>query len=216
MTVSISVISDVVCPWCFIGKRRLERALDGLGLAETATIRWFPFELNPDMPEAGMPRAEYRAAKFGQERADQLDREMTARGLDEGIAFAFERIAKTPSTRRAHRLIAHAAREARDGALAETLFRAYFEEARDIGTEEVLLEVGASIGLDRTASLLALADEALDHTVTALEHRAHEIGVSGVPFFIVNEEWALSGAQTAEQWTAALRARLTPPPAAAG
>lgn len=216
MTLSISVISDVICPWCFMGKRRLERALASLGLADTTTIHWLPFELNPDMPEAGMTRADYRAAKFGRERADQLDREMTARGREEGIAFAFDRIARTPSTRRAHRLIALASESGRDGILAEALFQAYFEEARDIGAQEVLLEIAKAAGIEREAAATALADEELGRRVAALERRAQEIGVSGVPFFIVDNAWALSGAQPTEQWIAALRERAATPPAAAG
>lgn len=216
MTLSIAVFSDVICPWCFIGKRRLERALSALGLTETARIEWLPFELNPDMPADGMARADYRAAKFGAARAAELDRDMAARGKEESIAFAFERMERTPNTRRAHRLIAHATREGRGEALAEALFRAYFEEARDIGSTEVLLAIADVVGLDRAGCEAALADEALGREVVALERRAQEIGVSGVPFFIVNGEWAVSGAQASESWIAALRERIGTQPAAAG
>src|SRR5215207_5533240 len=112
-SLSVAVFSDVICPWCFVGKRRLERALDQCGLAGTAAIRWLPFELNPDMPAGGMERAAYRARKFGAERAAALDRDMTALGLKEGIRFAFDRMERTPNTRPAHCLIAHASREGR-------------------------------------------------------------------------------------------------------
>lgn len=214
MSLSISVFSDVICPWCLIGKRRLERALQTIGLADETTIRWLPFELNPDMPDEGMARADYRAAKFGVARAAQLDEEMTARGRDEGIAFAFDRQSWTPNTRKAHRLIAHAGRVGGADALVEALFRAYFEEGQDIGDEGVLLGIATAVGLDRDACRSALTDEALGAEIVALERRAGEIGVSGVPFFIVDDRWAVSGAQSPETWIEALRERAAARPAA--
>src|SRR5918993_4950707 len=135
---SLDVFSDVICPWCFVGKRRLERALDETGLASAAAIRWLPFELNPDMPPEGMERAVYRARKFGPDRAAALDRDMAALGRQEGICFAFDRMRRTPNTRDAHGLIAYATRYGRGSAAGEALFTAYFEDARDIGREEVL------------------------------------------------------------------------------
>ncbi|TDR87245.1 DsbA family oxidoreductase [Enterovirga rhinocerotis] len=207
MTLSIAVFSDVICPWCFIGKRRLEKALDELGLRGETTVEWLPFELNPDMPEEGMERAHYRAAKFGSERAATLDREMTARGAEEGIAFAFDRIARTPNTRKAHRLIAHASKNGRGEAVNQALLHAYFEEAREIGADDVLLAIAEEQGLDRAAAEAALSDPALGREIVALERRAGEIGVQGVPFFIVDHSWAVSGAQTPDQWIAALRQR---------
>lgn len=213
MTLSIVVFSDVICPWCFMGKRRLERALRETDLADSTEILWLPFELNPDMPAEGIAREDYRRAKFGAGRADQLDREMTARGAEEGIAFAFDRMARTPNTRRAHKLIAHATRHERGGDVAEALFRAYFEEARDIGAEVVLLDIATAAGLDREESRAALASEEIEREVVALERRAQEVGISGVPFFIVDNEWAVSGAQPPEQWIAALRERAGAPAA---
>jgi predicted DsbA family dithiol-disulfide isomerase len=139
---SISIFSDVICPWCFLGKRRLERALRELGLLGTAVIRWLPFELNPDMPPDGMARSAYRARKFGRERAAALDRDMTALGLEDGIRFAFDRIERTPNTRKAHLLIAHASRHGFGAAATEALFTAYFEDALDIGSDPVLTDIG--------------------------------------------------------------------------
>lgn len=208
---AISVFSDVICPWCFIGKRRLERALDELGLRRSTDVEWLPFELNPDMPEEGMPRAEYRARKFGPERAAALDAEMTARGRDEDIAFAFDRMERTPSTRKAHRLIAHASKLGRGDAVKEALLRAYFEEARDVGHEDVLLDVAAAQGLDPSAATTSLSDPAVDAEVAALELQAARIGVTGVPFFIVDSRWAVSGAQSSEAWVTALRERVAVP-----
>ena len=216
MATTISVYSDVICPWCLIGKRRLERALDALGLSETTSVEWLPFELNPDMPAGGRPRAEYRAAKFGAERSALLDREMTERGRDEGIAFAFDRITRTPSTRKAHRLIAAATRAGCGDAVKAALMQAYFEQARDVGDPAVLIEVAVGAGLGADVAAAALDDPEIDARVADLEAQAARMGVSGVPFFIVDGSWAVSGAQPTESWIAALRERVAIPADAAG
>jgi predicted DsbA family dithiol-disulfide isomerase len=197
---SISIFSDVICPWCFVGKRRLERALSELGLQDTAAIRWLPFELNPGMPPEGMARALYRARKFGPERAASLDRDMTDLGLREGIPFAFDRMERTPNTRRAHLLIAYASRRGLGPAAAEALFTAYFERALDIGSDHILADIGEGIGMDRASVAAALDDTDLRGSVVDLEEEAGRLGISGVPFFIINEAWAVSGAQPAETW----------------
>jgi predicted DsbA family dithiol-disulfide isomerase len=202
---SISVFSDVICPWCFVGKRRLERALDALGQRGTAVIRWLPFELNPDMPAEGMARSVYRARKFGPERAAALDRDMADLGLGEGIRFAFDRMERTPNTRRAHLLIAHASRRGLGAAAAEALFTAYFEEALDIGSDPVLAGLADRLGLDPAAAVAALNDADLHASVVDLEQEAGRLGIAGVPFFIINDAWALSGAQPTETWLDALR-----------
>lgn len=204
-TLSIAVFSDVICPWCFVGKRRLERALDQLELRRTAAIRWLPYELNPDMPQGGMERATYRAAKFGPERAASLDRDMTELGHQEGIRFAFERLERTPNTRKAHLLIAQASRQGLGAGAAEALFTAYFEEARDIGRDQVLAEIGVAIGLDPTAVQAALSDEILRASIVDIEQEAARLGIAGVPFFIINDAWAVSGAQPTEAWLEVLQ-----------
>jgi predicted DsbA family dithiol-disulfide isomerase len=127
MPLEISIFSDVICPWCYVGKRRLDRALDQLGLRERAAITWLPFQLNPDMPPEGMERARYRAQKFGAERAAMFDRRLTDLGAEEGIPFAFEKIERTPNTARAHMLMLQAAEQGKADSLAEAvpgLFRA--------------------------------------------------------------------------------------------
>ncbi len=211
---TISVFSDVICPWCYLGKRRLERGLEALGLAGTLGIRWLPFELNPDMPEAGVPRSEYRARKFGAQRSADLDARMEALGREDGVTFAFDRMQRTPNTRRAHMLIAHAAAEGRGDGIVEALFRAYFEEARDIGDPEVLAEIGAAQGLSTEAARAALGDDVLRETVVLLESRASEIGIGGVPFFILEGGQVVSGAQSSQDWEILLR-KLHLDPAAA-
>ena len=206
----IAIYSDVICPWCYVGKRRLERALAEEG--REAQIEWLPFELNPDMPREGMMRAEYRARKFGARRADELDRDMTALGASEGIAFAFDRMARTPNTRRAHMLIARANAAGLGGAAAAALFRAYFEKAEDIGDPQVLVRIGTEIGLSAADAEAALADPELERFVVETEREAAGFGISGVPFFVIDEAWAVSGAQPTPAWVETLR--KLPQPAA--
>jgi predicted DsbA family dithiol-disulfide isomerase len=191
----VQIFSDVICPWCYVGKRRLERALDTAG-HQDACVRWLPFRLNPRMPREGMSRRDYRAAKFGSwERSLALDAHLTEVGQAEGIRFAFEKISRTPDTLDAHRLIRLANIEGVQGAVVEALFRAYFTEGRNLGHTPTLLDVAAEAGLDRGRSEeLLRGDEGLAETCAA-EERALRLGVQGVPFFIINGEVALSGAR---------------------
>lgn len=196
--VKISVISDVVCPWCYLGKRRLERALEETGVA--AEITWLPYELNPDMPQEGMPRADYRARKFGAERGAELDAQMRERGADEGVTFAFDKMSRTPNTRRAHALIAKAGELGLGDAMAEELFRVYFEEGADVGDTDTLIAAAGAVGIDEATAREIIDNDAIIQAVAALEARATQLGVSGVPFFIIEEKFAVSGAQPAESW----------------
>ncbi|AMV40154.1 DsbA family oxidoreductase [Planctomyces sp. SH-PL62] len=190
---TIDVISDVICPWCFIGKRRLEKALNG----RAATVRWHPFQLNPDMPREGIERREYRIRKFGSwERSQGLDAQVAAAGRGEGIAFNFDRQSRTPNTLDAHRVIWLAGERGVQDAVAEALFLAYFTEGRDLADRETLAEIAAGAGLTQVEELLA-GDKGLD-VVRAGEEQARHLGVSGVPFFVVNGKVALSGAQPPE------------------
>ena len=144
----IEIASDVICPWCYIGKRRLEKALASLDGEVQARIEWLPFQLNPDMPEQGVARADYRRAKFGSvEKGKALDARVAQEGAGEGIAFAFDRMQRTPNTVAAHQLIDLAQKQGRAGPVVDALFRAYFEEARDIGDATVLKEIAADAGV---------------------------------------------------------------------
>ena len=195
---SIDVVSDVICPWCYIGKRRLEKALALLG--EKPRVRWLPFQLNPDMPQEGMPRSEYRIAKFGSaERAKGLDARVAAEGAREGIAFAFDRIQRTPNTAAAHRLIALAQEQGAGAQVVDALFKAYFEEARDIGDAAVLADIAANAGL-RDWPQAADAGG-----VAALEEEMRGHGISAVPTFIFNRRLGVAGAQAPEALAAAIR-----------
>lgn len=195
----IDIISDVVCPWCFIGKRRLEQALvlwRDAHPGEEPQVRWHPFELNPHIPAAGLDRRRYLEEKFGgPERAREIYARVEAAGREVDIAFDFDRIQVQPNTSSAHRLIAWAGVLGRQGAMVDALFDGYFLEARNFASNDELVEVAGAAGFDREAAADVLAsDELLDH-VRKEEDTARRIGVQGVPFFIFNQRVALSGAQ---------------------
>jgi predicted DsbA family dithiol-disulfide isomerase len=195
----IDVISDVVCPWCYIGQRRLGAALARLPIddaARRAAIRWHPFQLNPDLPQAGVPRKTYLDDKFGgPERAAHIYARVSAAGATVGIPFAFDRIAMQPNTRDAHRLIAWAQAQRDASDLVERLFRAYFIDGRAIGDRDVLAAVAEEAGFASAAARTLLdSDEGIE-AITLMDQRAREIGVQGVPFFIFNQHVAVSGAQ---------------------
>jgi predicted DsbA family dithiol-disulfide isomerase len=192
---TIDVISDAICPWCFIGKRRLEKALDG----RPAAVRWHPFPLNPDMPREGIERKSYRIRKFGTwERSLELDARVATAGQGEGIVFRFDRMVRTPNTLDAHRIIWLAGERGVQDAVVEALFLAYFTDGRDLSDRATLAEIAAGAGLDRAAVDDLLAGDAGLDVVRAGEERARRLGVSGVPFFVVNGRVALSGAQPPE------------------
>ena len=203
---AIDVVSDVVCPWCFVGKRRLERALASAGVP--ATIRWHPYQLDPTIPPGGKSRREYLLAKFGSEdRIRQLHRNIESVGAAEGIDFAFERIAVSPNTLDAHRLIRWAG-EAAD-AVVEALFRAYFLEGRDIGDRAVLTEIAASCGMERDDVARRLASEEDLTAVRAAVEAAQQLGVTGVPTFILAGRYGVVGAQPAETLADAINSIAT-------
>jgi predicted DsbA family dithiol-disulfide isomerase len=190
----IEVASDIVCPWCYIGKKRLEKALALLEDTKPE-VRWLPFQLNPSMPKEGMPRAEYRRAKFGSlERSRALDARVIAEGKSEGIDFAFERIERTPNTAAAHRLIALAPDQSK---VVDALFHAYFEQGKDIGEPQVLAEIAAQCGVT------GWPEKAQD--VSGLEQDVREMGISAVPTFIFDRKTGVSGAYPAETLANAIR-----------
>jgi predicted DsbA family dithiol-disulfide isomerase len=202
----VEVVSDVICPWCYIGKRRLARALALVGDSLAPQVSWLPFQLNPDMPAEGMPRAEYRRAKFGSlDRGRQLDARVAGEGRSEGIEFALERIERTPNTFAAHQLIDLAQQGGAGGAVVDALFRAYFEEARDVGDRKVLLAIAEAAGLARADLEARWADAAQGHRVARLEESMKALGISGVPTFILERKFGVSGAQPAEALAAAMR-----------
>jgi predicted DsbA family dithiol-disulfide isomerase len=201
MSLSIDIVSDVVCPWCFIGKRRLERAL-GLYRARrpeapAPQITFHPFELNPDIPREGVARADYIAKKFGARGYSAHDRLVHA-GAQLGIPFAFERIERQPNTLGAHALIEWARRRGVQPAVKEALMKAFFVDGRDLTDPATLVDVAAGAGLDRKEAEAAIADEDLRRAVAEQEEHARSMGVHGVPFFIFNRRLAVEGAQPSE------------------
>ena len=197
MELSVDVISDVICPWCYIGKRRLEKAIAAADVR--VSVRWHPFQLNPTMPMEGISRKDYRTRKFGSwERSMELDAKVVAVGEAEEIQFSFDKISLTPNTIDAHRLIWLADQHGCQDAVVEALFRAYFTEGQDIGNHKTLIDVGAEAGLDRQAVETMLeGDEGLDAIANAREV-SQRYGVDGVPFFIINQKLTLAGAQNSE------------------
>jgi predicted DsbA family dithiol-disulfide isomerase len=199
----IEIASDVICPWCYIGKRRLEKALALLDGEVKPDIRWLPFQLNPDMPAGGMARAEYRSAKFGSvERGKQLDARVAAEGRGEGIEFAFERIERTPNTSAAHQLIDLAQSQGKAQQVVDALFRAYFEEARDIGDAEVLNSIALGSGVS------GWPGQANAKGVAELEDNMRSLGISAVPTFIFERKFGVSGAHPPEALASAIREAL--------
>lgn len=191
----IDIFSDTICPWCFIGKRRLERALAERP-QESPEIRWRAFQLNPGMPPEGMERQAYLELKFGgAERAEQVYSAVRAAGEQEGIEFAFERMKRTPNTIQSHRLIHFAGDKGRQDATVQALFEAYFLEAQDIGDTAVLLAAARQAGLDESETEAFLAGEEHREAVLAEVALARRSGVQGVPCFIFEGKYAISGAQ---------------------
>lgn len=192
--ITIDVISDVICPWCWIGKRRLKKAI--ASLAQPVKVRWLPFQLSPTMPRDGISRREYRTRKFGSwERSLELDAQVAAAGMTEGIHFAFDKIERTPNTLDAHRFIWLAEKQGVQDAVVEALFRAYFSDGRDTSKRQTLIDVVTEAGLDRERAEAVLDSSDGQEAVRESDELGRRFRVDGVPFFIVNGKLTLSGAQ---------------------
>ena len=191
----IDVFFDIVCPWCYIGKRRLAHALaERPDLAPA--VNWRAFLLNPNMPPEGVDRDFYLVRKFGSEaRVRRIQGTILEAGQSVEIPFAFDRIRRTPNTVNAHRLAFFAASEGKADAVIESLFSAFFLEGRDIGDLDVLADLGAGVGLDRAALSLYLAGPEDAERVAEENARAHRLGVNGVPAYVFNRHFVVSGAQ---------------------
>jgi predicted DsbA family dithiol-disulfide isomerase len=196
----IDVVSDVVCPWCYVGKRRLERAL---AATDGTQVRWRPYQLDPTLPAQGRDRAAYMAAKFPDaSRLAAVHDRLTALGEEVGIAFDFEAIRRAPNTLDAHRLIRFAMQAGVGDGMVERLFSDYFERGRDIGDRKILAEAGRACGLDDVEARLASQEGAAE--VEGEIEQARRLGVEGVPFFIFAGKLAVSGAQSADVFAQAI------------
>jgi predicted DsbA family dithiol-disulfide isomerase len=194
----IDVVSDTICPWCFIGRRRLARALAMRPDIEF-DVHWRAYRLDPTVPPGGVDRKEYLRAKFGDgDRPKAMSEAIRAAGMSEDIAFAFDRIAKTPNTVDSHRLIRWAGGAGLQDEVVEALFKAYFEDGRDIGDIDVLVEIANETGMD-SALVADLLEEGSDREIIAREDElAHKMGITGVPTFIFANKYAVSGAHDPE------------------
>ena len=202
----VEIYSDMVCPWCFIGKRRWEKAIETAGYANYVQVTWRPFQLNPTMPKSGMDRRTYLEAKFGgAEARREIEERLAKAGEADGIVFAFDRIARTPNTFEAHRLMWFAQQHKKQDDLAEGLFHAYFSEGRDIGDRQTLGDIAAEIGLDREATRQFLASDQGVEVVREEESAGHRLGIRGVPYFVLNGTYAISGAQPPDIFVSALQ-----------
>jgi predicted DsbA family dithiol-disulfide isomerase len=209
----IEIVSDVICPWCFIGKRRLEQAM-AQRPDISFEIGWRPFQLNPDMPREGADRKSYLEAKFGgPERAKQIYARVSAEGAKEGIAFDFDGIRRTPNTLAAHSVLRWALSAGVQSELKERLFRLYFLEGQDIGDHQILADAAAGEGMDG-ALVRQLLDEGRDADIIQEEDMmARELGITGVPFFIFERKYGVSGAQPADALLQVIDKVAAEPPA---
>ncbi|NNK78688.1 MAG: DsbA family oxidoreductase [Litoreibacter sp.] len=198
--IKLDIISDPICPWCYIGKTLLDRALEAHP-DHPFTIEWHPFQLNPDMPAGGMDRRDYLETKFGgQQNAvkvySQIDEAAKAAGLELELA----KMRRTPNTINAHRLIHWAGLEGRQNAVVAALFRAYFKEGQDIGDSKILLDIAQKAGMDRAMIERLLDSDADVADIRSRDEHARARGVTGVPTFVIANQHVLPGAQQPELW----------------
>lgn len=198
--VKLDIFSDPVCPWCYIGKALLDRALEA-NPDHPFTVEWHPFQLNPDMPPGGADRARYLEAKFGgRERAVAIYARVLEHAEEAGVELNFETMTRMPNTLDAHRMIHWAGLEGRQGAMVSALFRAFFREGRDIGDRTTLVDLSGEAGLDRDVTARLLASDADRDDILARDAHARSRGVNAVPTYIVAQRYALSGAQPVALW----------------
>ncbi len=201
----IDIVSDVVCPWCYIGKRRLEKAVEQLKDDYTFELRYLPFQLSPDTPAEGENTKERLIAKFGSEdRYNQIIQQVSGVAAAEGLRFDLENQTVSPNTHTLHRLIGYAQQQGKQLEMVETLFKAYFEDRIDLTQTETVVQLAAGIGLDaekvREVLVSNVGAEQLDKQL----YQNRLMGVSGVPYYIINDKYAVSGAQPTELFLEAL------------
>jgi predicted DsbA family dithiol-disulfide isomerase len=199
--IKVGVISDVVCPWCYIGKRRLENAINNLSDKFDFDVEYFPFELNPQIPESGFDQKEYLTNKFGgEERYNQITDNTADVAAKEGLMFDFQGQKKSPNTRNAHRLIQFAKEDNKHLQMVEALFKAYFTDGVDLTKTESLVQLAANIGLDKTKIEQFLLSDTGKIEVEMAERELQQLGITGVPFYIIDNKFGISGAQPSESF----------------
>lgn len=198
--ITLDIFSDPVCPWCYIGKTHLDRALEAAP-DHPFQVEWHPFQLNPGMPAEGVDRAEYLEAKFGgKAKAVEIYARVEAAAHEAGLEIDFSRIKRMPNTLNAHRLIHWAGLEGRQTTIVAALFRAYWREGRDIGATDTLIDIAAKAGMNPEVTRRLLATDADSEALRARDLHARQRGVTGVPCFIIGNHYVVSGAQPPEVW----------------
>jgi predicted DsbA family dithiol-disulfide isomerase len=203
--IRIDIISDVVCPWCYIGKRRLEKAIAQVADKVEVELEYHPFELNPDMPMEGRNQKEHLTKKFGSEaKYQQIVDHVTEVAAEEGLKFDFGKQIVSPNTRNAHRLIWFAKKHGKQVDMKEALMNAYFEQGIDLTISQNLISIATQVGLDtqETKSFLDSTEGLVE--VTTEEMQNAQRGITGVPFYIINNKFGVSGAQPSEVFAKAL------------
>lgn len=203
--IPVAIVSDIACPWCFIGKARFEAALEKLGLEDKVAVTWLPYELNPDMPPEGMDRTAYLDQKFGPGKRREIEIRLSEAALESGVTFNWSGVTKSVNTRMAHMLVAAASTVQRGTEMKAALLKAYWQDGRDVGDPDTLVAIATELGFDEQAVRDELANGELRETVIGLEDHALKVGVDGVPFFIVDGKLAVSGAQPPEVWAKVFR-----------
>ena len=195
--ITVEVVSDVICPWCFLGIRRLDKALSLIPDVE-AEVSFRPFFLDPTIPSKGLDRHKYMAAKFGEERLKTIHDPLIAMGKTDNVPFHFDKISRTPNTLDAHRLIRWAKSEGKQAEIVEALFMAYWSHGCDVGDHIVLADIAGACGMDSAKVLGALASDQDKNEVLQETQHAQKIGVTGVPTYIINRKYGVVGAQSAD------------------
>jgi predicted DsbA family dithiol-disulfide isomerase len=199
MMIRLDIFSDPVCPWCYIGKANLDRALEARA-DHPFRIEWHPFQLNPDMPAEGVDKHDYLAAKFGEDRLVQMHLRLKEASRAAGTEIDPDTPRRMPNTLNAHRLIHWAGLEGRQTAVVSAIMRAYWREGRDIGNAAVLADVAAAAGMDRAVTARLLASDADADDIRARDSDARAKGISAVPTFLIAQHYVVSGAQPPEVW----------------
>lgn len=204
--IKVDIVSDVVCPWCYIGKRRLEKAIEQVSDQYDFELNYYPFELNPEMPKNGRNQRDYLSDKFGgEERYEQITNHTTSIAATEGLTFDFSKQQISPNTRDLHVVLQLARHEGKQLLVMEAFFKAYFTDGVDLSSRENITAVAVAAGLSQDDVKKALDDEQARLTVAASEKEMYNLGISGVPFYIINNTYGISGAQMSETFVKAFQ-----------
>lgn len=204
--IKIDIVSDVVCPWCYIGKRRLERAMEALADQYAFELEYHPFELNPGMPGTGVDQKQYLSDKFGgKSQYNKITEHTSHVAAEEGLDFHFERQRIAPNTRKAHALIHAASATGKQPEVMEAFFKAYFTDGVDLSVEQNLIRIATDAGLSVETATEVLADDAALAAIVFAEKKMQQLGITGVPFYIINNRYGVSGAQPTDSFVQAFK-----------